>query len=154
MEFNTRGGIPDKLKALKQTVTHHKAPRIPQKLLRWYCKPELLEDIEGDIQEDFNKRYTRQGKRIARFYYLLDVIRFFRPFAVRNIFKTQINNSMFKLNTRIVFRNLAKHKLYSFINIAGLGIGIAACLIIAHYVLFQPAGATGGATGSVSAAAD
>ena len=121
---------------MNQFVKEHKVPRIPKKILRWYCKPDLLEDIEGDIEEDFNKRYTRQGKHIARLYYLLDVIRFFRPFAVKNILKIQIN-SMFKLNTRIAFRNLAKHKLYSFINIAGLGIGIAACLIIAHYVIFQ-----------------
>ena len=121
---------------MNQFVKEHKAPRIPKKILRWYCKPDLLEDIEGDIEEDFNKRYTSQGKHIARLYYLLDVIRFFRPFAVKNILKIQIN-SMFKLNTRIAFRNLAKHKLYSFINIAGLGIGIAACLIIAHYVIFQ-----------------
>jgi len=122
---------------VNQTVKDHRAPRIPQKILRWYCKPELLEDIEGDIHEDYNKRYTRNGKGMARLYYVLDVIRFFRPFAVKNIFKTQINTTMFKLNTLIAFRNLAKHKLYSFINIAGLGIGIAACLIIAHYVIFQ-----------------
>lgn len=44
---------------------------------------------------------------------------------------------MFKINSRIAFRNLAKNKLYSFINITGLAIGIAACLIISHYVLFQ-----------------
>ena len=117
-------------------VKDHRPPRLPQRFLRWYCKPGLLEDIEGDIEEDFNKRYTRSGKQTAQFYYWLDVLRFFRPFAIKRLFKIQINN-MFKLNTIIAFRNLAKHKLYSFINISGLGIGIAACLVIAHYVIFQ-----------------
>ncbi len=121
---------------MNQFVKEHKAPRIPKKILRWYCKPDLLEDIEGDIEEDFNKRYTRQGKHIARLYYLLNVIRFFRPFAVKNILKIQIN-SMFKLNTRIAFRNLIKNKLYSSINITGLSVGITACFIIAHYVNYQ-----------------
>lgn len=122
---------------MNQTIKDHKAPRIPQRFLRWYCKSELLEDIEGDIHEDFNKRFTRSGKRNAYFYYGLDVIRFFRPFVIKRLFKTQKHNTMFKINTRIAFRNLAKHKLYSFINITGLAIGIAACLIIAHYVIFQ-----------------
>ncbi len=122
---------------MNQTIRGHNPPRIPRSILRWYCKPNLLEDIEGDIQEDFNKRYTKSGARSARFYYMLDVIRFFKPFAIRNFSKTQIFNPMFKINTRIAFRNLAKNKLYSLINITGLAIGIAACLIIAHYVSFQ-----------------
>lgn len=116
---------------------NHQPPKIAQSFLRWYCKPELVEDIEGDIHEDFNKRYIRSGKRVARFYYLIDVIRFFRPFAIKNIFKTQVNNAMFRINTLIAFRNLIKHKLYSFINITGLAIGIAACLVITQYVIFQ-----------------
>ena len=122
---------------MNQTIRDHTPPRIPRAILKWYCKPELLEDIEGDIHEDFNKRYTRSGKRSARFFYTLDVIRFFKPFAIRKISKTQIDNGMFRMNTKIAFRSLAKNKLYSFINVTGLAIGIAACLIIAHYVQFQ-----------------
>lgn len=122
---------------MNQTIQDHRPPRLPQRFLRWYSKPELLEDIEGDIHEDFNKRFTRSGKRQAHLYYLLDVIRFFRPFVIKKLFKTQNTNTMFKLNTIIAFRHLAKNKLYSFINIIGLAIGIAACLIIAHYVIFQ-----------------
>ncbi len=122
---------------MKVSIKTYNPPKLPQRFLRWYCKPELLEDIEGDIHEDFNKRYIRSGARSARLYYILDVIRFFRPFTIRNFMKTQIINPMFKINTRIAFRNLAKNKLYSFINITGLAIGIAACLIIAHYVIFQ-----------------
>lgn len=120
-----------------QSLPSHKPPRIPQRFLRWYCKPALLEDIEGDIEEDFNKRFQKSGARSARLYYWLDVARFFRPFAVRNIFKTQNFNTMFSINTKIALRNMSKHKTYSLINISGLAFGIAACLIISHYVLFE-----------------
>lgn len=34
----------------------------------------------------------------------------------------------------IAWRNLLKHKIFSFINILGLAIGLAACLIIFLYV--------------------
>lgn len=37
----------------------------------------------------------------------------------------------------IAFRNLAKHRFYTFINIFGLAIGVAACMIITLYVLHE-----------------
>ncbi|MEP1139831.1 MAG: ABC transporter permease, partial [Balneola sp.] len=41
---------------------------------------------------------------------------------------------MFKNYIKIALRNLKKHKGYSFINIAGLSIGISLCLLILAYV--------------------
>lgn len=41
---------------------------------------------------------------------------------------------MFLNYLKIAFRNLLRHKLYSFINIGGLSIGLAACLLIALFV--------------------
>lgn len=136
MECHSFSSISSQLGSLKVS-TQHTPPRIPQRFLQWYCKPDLLEDIEGDIEEDFNKRHMRLGARSARLYYTLDVIKFFRPFAVRKLFNTQNYNNMFSVNSKIALRNLGKHRLYSFINISGLALGIAACLVIAHYVIFQ-----------------
>lgn len=44
---------------------------------------------------------------------------------------------MLKNYFKIAFRNLFRHKGYSLINITGLAIGIAACLIILRYVQFE-----------------
>ncbi|HEY9006991.1 MAG TPA: ABC transporter permease [Ohtaekwangia sp.] len=44
---------------------------------------------------------------------------------------------MFKNYLTLAFRNLLKRKLYSFINIAGLAIGVAVCLVILKYVDFE-----------------
>ncbi|MND69839.1 Macrolide export ATP-binding/permease protein MacB [compost metagenome] len=44
---------------------------------------------------------------------------------------------MLKNYITIAFRNLFRHKAYSAINIAGLAIGIAACLLILQYVAFE-----------------
>ncbi len=38
---------------------------------------------------------------------------------------------------RIAFRNLKRYKLYSFINIAGLAVGIAVCLVVALYIHYE-----------------
>ncbi|MBS1600588.1 MAG: ABC transporter permease [Bacteroidetes bacterium] len=40
---------------------------------------------------------------------------------------------MFYHNLKLAFRNLVKHKTFSFINIAGLSIGLASCIIIGLY---------------------
>jgi putative ABC transport system permease protein len=44
---------------------------------------------------------------------------------------------MFKNYFKIALRNIRKNKIFSFINIAGLAIGMAACLLILQYVSFE-----------------
>ncbi|MCJ0742911.1 ABC transporter permease [Pedobacter montanisoli] len=44
---------------------------------------------------------------------------------------------MFKLNLKIALRNLWKNKTASFINITGLAIGLAACLMLLLYVSYE-----------------
>ncbi|OOG70753.1 hypothetical protein B0E43_17970 [Algoriphagus sp. A40] len=44
---------------------------------------------------------------------------------------------MYKSYFKIVWRNLLKNKAFSTINIAGLGIGLAACLLILQFVKFE-----------------
>src|SRR6476469_4806750 len=44
---------------------------------------------------------------------------------------------MFKSYLKIAWRNIIRHKAYSGINILGLAIGIAACLLILQYVSFE-----------------
>ncbi|UJH69168.1 ABC transporter permease [Allomuricauda sp. SCSIO 65647] len=44
---------------------------------------------------------------------------------------------MFKNYLKVTWRNLIKNRVYSIINIGGLAIGIAACLLILQYVMFE-----------------
>src|SRR4051812_3325174 len=44
---------------------------------------------------------------------------------------------MIKNYLKTAWRNLMKNKTFSFINIAGLSIGMAACLLILQYVCFE-----------------
>ncbi|MBS1660944.1 MAG: ABC transporter permease, partial [Bacteroidetes bacterium] len=44
---------------------------------------------------------------------------------------------MFKNYLRIAFRNLWKHRVYSFLNILGLTVGMSACFLIFLYVRFE-----------------
>jgi putative ABC transport system permease protein len=44
---------------------------------------------------------------------------------------------MFRNYFKTAFRNLMKNKMFTFTNIAGLSIGMAACLLILRYVSFE-----------------
>ncbi|MGY0037884.1 hypothetical protein [Pedobacter sp. NJ-S-72] len=44
---------------------------------------------------------------------------------------------MFKLNLKIALRNLWRNKTSSFINIGGLAIGLASCLLLLLYVSYE-----------------
>ena len=44
---------------------------------------------------------------------------------------------MFKNYLKIAYRNLAKHKFYSLINIFGLSLGIASCILIFAYIGYE-----------------
>lgn len=44
---------------------------------------------------------------------------------------------MFKLNLKIALRNLYNNKLYTFVNIFGLSIGITGCILIFTFIKFQ-----------------
>ena len=46
---------------------------------------------------------------------------------------------MFKYNFRIAWRSMGKNPLFYAINIFGLAVGLAACLVITHYVFFTGA---------------
>ena len=105
-------------------------PRIPQRFLHWYCKPEMVEDIEGDIHEDFIKRYHRSGRAVARFYYALDVIRFFRPFAVKNLFSNQPRTLMLQSYFTIALRSLRRDVYGTLLYFLLLVVGISSFAII------------------------
>ncbi len=119
-------------------MREYKPPKVPLHFFRWYCHPEYLEDIEGDLIERFEKR-VEQSKRSASWRFALDVLRLFRPGIIRPITQIQQLNrlDMFKNYYKVAWRHIMKEKFYSFINIAGLGVGIACCMLIGLYIQYE-----------------
>jgi putative ABC transport system permease protein len=114
-------------------------PRFFLKLFRWYCHPRLVDHIEGDLLEDYRYQLNQSGKRKADIQFVIDVILLFRRRIIRPIERTNHTNhiGMFKSYIIIGWRNLLKKKGYSAINIFGLGIGIASCMLIFMYVQYE-----------------
>ncbi|MEQ8906935.1 ABC transporter permease [Ekhidna sp.] len=109
-------------------------PRWSLKFFRWFCHPDYVEDIEGDLFERFEKRTNKN--RAAKWLFTLDVLKLFRPGIIKPIKGSQkLNNyDMFKNYFKIGLRNIRRHKTFSALNIAGLSVGIASCILILIYV--------------------
>ncbi|GAB4017249.1 ABC transporter permease [Spirosoma koreense] len=111
-------------------------PRWADWLLEWFCAPHLLEEVQGDLYERYQRDSRQIGRARANRRYGLNVIGFLRPFALKrlpNDYSNPTNTDMLKNYLKIALRNLARNKAYSAINIVGLSIGLAAAMLIILY---------------------
>ncbi|MEO9966068.1 MAG: ABC transporter permease [Reichenbachiella sp.] len=113
-------------------------PKWADRFLKWYCHPDLLEEIQGDAQELFYRRAEKDGERKARRKYVWDVIRFFRWSNLNKSNKLKINSLiMFSSYLKIGFRNISKNLAISFINIFGLALAIGCAITTFIFVDMQ-----------------
>jgi putative ABC transport system permease protein len=108
------------------------------RFLRWFCPTHLLEEIEGDLLQRFERDANKYGDKKARTKLIKNTLRFFRPeIILRNKFSKPILHYMFRNNIKIAFRNFARQKSYTLLNIIGLSLGMAASLLILQYVKYE-----------------
>ncbi|MEQ8239861.1 MAG: ABC transporter permease [Cyclobacteriaceae bacterium] len=115
---------------------NNQPPKWATNLLAWYCRPELLEDLEGDLFELFDYQCKKYGSQKANWFFIWYVFRSFRPSTLRFFNSTQTKRLMltthnFKIAVRVLWRN----KFSSLLNISGLSIGIICFLVLGLYVL-------------------
>jgi len=122
---------------MKRKIPH--PPKWATRILTWYCRPELLEDLQGDLNEYFHRNKKSRGTLVARIIYIIDVLKFFRPYIIRKpTFSNPLNgNVTMKQQLLFSLRRLGRHKLTTSINILGLTLGILSCLVIYLYVSFE-----------------
>ena len=116
-------------------MKEHNEIRPPQwaaRLLSWYCKPELLEDLQGDLNEYFQRNIKSKGTRKAKFIYVIDVLKFFRLYTIRKpeFINLLINWIMIGSYIKTSGRSLVRNKLFSIINIFGLALSMSVGLIL------------------------
>lgn len=105
------------------------------RFFRWFCDPDLVEDLEGDMIELFEERYqTNRAK--AKTLLLWEILLLFRPGIIRNFegYKNLNNYGMFKNYIKSAWRSFMKYKTFSAINIFSLTIGMAACMVIFLFI--------------------
>lgn len=112
-----------------------KPPKALLRFFRWFCDPDLREDLEGDLIELYKKRAVKSSAK-AKTLFFRDVLLMFRPGIIKNFegHNNSNNYGMLKNYLKTALRNLKKHKGFSAINILSLSIGMAACIAIFLFV--------------------
>ena len=110
-------------------------PKRAVAFLRWFCREDYLDEIEGDLSEVYNKQYHTSPRK-AKWKFSLSVIRYFRPEFMKSFSDSFQPNSydMFKSYFKIGWRNLLSNKSFSLINISGLALGMAVAILIGVWV--------------------
>lgn len=91
-----------------------------------------MEEVEGDLEEIFKRATARRGPRAARFIYWKEVVLFCLWHGLSRMGEHDLtwNTGMFKNYLTVAWRNLRRHKGYALINVSGLALGMACCILI------------------------
>ena len=114
-------------------------PKWADKFLQWYCRPDLLEEIQGDAYELFY-RTAKQSKRKADLNFGWNVFRFFR---FKNIKKrkssnpSSISTAMIKNMFLVTIRNFLRQPGHSFLSVFGLSAGLTCAILIMVWVIHE-----------------
>jgi len=125
---------------VNETPEFHEPPRRAQRFLRWFCAESFLEELEGDLSELFQEDVSTYGLHKANRRYVFNVVRYITPFFfAKRTFSLHLyyHRAMLKHNFKVSIRSLRKQMLFSLINVVGLAIGLAACMLILQYVRFE-----------------
>ncbi len=114
-------------------------PRWATRLLSWYCKAELLEDLQGDLNEYFERNIKSKGIRKAKWIYVFDVLKFFRLYTIRKpeFINLLLNFFMIGSYFKAAQRRLLLYKSNTAINVLGLVVGIASALVILTMIRYE-----------------
>jgi len=114
-------------------------PKWARKLLSWTCPSHLLEEVEGDLLEEFQYQLKNNGKRKADLDYVLSVAGFMSPFG-RKKGKNEmslLSTIMWKNYFITAIRNVSRNRTYSLINLTGLTLGLVCCMLIFQFVIYE-----------------
>ena len=106
-------------------------PKLAQRILSGIIPHHKRDIILGDFTEHYIRVANKRGITAAFIWYWSQLFASL-PSFIHN--STYFGSMMFKNYIIIALRNLRKHKSYSLINISGLAIGIACCIMIFLFV--------------------
>jgi putative ABC transport system permease protein len=119
-----------KYKIMRTKKTH--PPRIAGWILKHSARYEENFALIGDFDEEYQEIARTKGPFFARIWFWRQCVRSLPVFIKDSVYWRFI---MLANYLKIAFRSLKKHKGYSFINISGLAIGMAVCMLIMVWVL-------------------
>ena len=122
--------------------TNHHPPSFFTKILDLYCPDNLVEEIKGDLEEQYLWDFEHHGKFHADLNYVWGVITFFNPTTFKKSaslrrsqpYSQKLNPlDMWHNYFSIAWRNFWRQRLNSTINMSGLVAGLTAFILISLF---------------------
>ncbi|HBK89194.1 MAG TPA: ABC transporter permease [Cyclobacteriaceae bacterium] len=124
------------------TDKNMRPPKWADRLLAWYCGNAPIDDLHGDIEELFYADLKTMSPGKARLRYWQQVLSLIFSYAIKKrkarvahhpYSHTSISFAMIRSYFTVGLRAMLRNKTYSAINITGLSIGLACCLLLILY---------------------
>jgi putative ABC transport system permease protein len=109
-------------------------PPLAQRLLKRLLRNELAEEVQGDLEEKFYTDLKSKSAFKAKLCYWIQTLNYLRPFALRKRKQSPHHFDMFRNYFRVGVRSMLRNKTFSAINVSGLAIGIACCVLLALFI--------------------
>jgi len=110
---------------------NHRPPAIAAAMLRMLLNHRHPESVMGDYEEHYRETAREKGAWYAGFWFRVQVLLLLPSFINNSIYWSM---NMFGSHASIAFRHVRKYKVYSFINIVGLALGMASVIVILLWV--------------------
>ncbi len=108
-----------------------KPPGIARKILMLLSAYQDAHSIAGDIEEVYKDTILEKGRIYAYIWFWFHTLSSVVQYSSLSLFRSF---AMYNNYFLTAFRNLKKYKGFSIINISGLAIGMACCILIAFFV--------------------
>ncbi len=109
-------------------------PKWMVKFLEWICPEHLLDEIEGDLYEYYTDIAQSKSVIVANRKALGFLILSTPRLLLNRKYQQSTATAMLKNYVIIAFRNIKRQLGYSLVNIFGLAVGLACCILIGLYV--------------------
>ena len=122
-----------------------KPPKLADKIFLWYCDRAAIEDLHGDVEELFYQDLEQHSPRKARLLYWRRIFSLMFSYAIRQrksksaypVYSSNaFNPVMFKNYIKSAWRNLARHKFFTALNVFGLALGMSITLLFIAMLAF------------------
>jgi putative ABC transport system permease protein len=111
-----------------------KPPKFPEWILTKLSFRVEKYSLIDDLDEEYSKMCSDRGKTLAQLWYWFHAFRAIPSILIYSFYRSMV---MTKNYAMIALRNIRKHKVFSFINIMGLAIGISLCLFVISLIFFM-----------------
>lgn len=113
---------------------YQRLPKFSAWLLERVIHRKVRNSALGDFAEIYTEIQRNQGFHPARIWLWIQILKSIPSFFADSFYWSGI---MFKNYFKTALRNLKRQKIYSFINITGLSLGLACCILISLYIHFE-----------------